>query len=337
MLAEKDVADVGLGSTRKVLYAAMVANLAIVVAKMVAAAITGSSAMLSEGIHSLVDTGNGGLLLLGLHLSRRPADELHPFGYGRELYFWTMVVALAVFALGGGVSIYEGVSHLLTPHPLEHVRATYFVLACSALFEGSSLVIAVREFRFINRDLSLLAAIRRSKDPASFTVLFEDSAAVLGIAVAALATYLGRRFGVLWLDGLASILIGLLLMAVASLLGAKTKTLLVGEGLDRKALQTICQIAAAVPDVERSGYPFTTFFGPKDALLAMSVQFRRGVTSRQVESSVDRIEERVREQFPEIKHIFLEVDSVREAETQSTAEGVPSPQKEIELSVLLDQ
>ncbi len=327
--------DAGLTSTRKVLYAAMIANLAIVAAKMVAAALTGSSAMLSEGIHSLVDTGNGGLLLLGLQMSRRPADELHPFGYGRELYFWTMVVALAVFALGGGVSIYEGVSHLLRPHPLEHLRATYIVLAFSALFEGSSLLVALREFRSINAGISLLKAIRRSKDPASFTVLFEDSAAVLGILIAALATFVGQRLGLLWLDGAASILIGLLLMSVASLLGAKTKTLLVGEGLDRAALQAICQMAADVPGVERSGYPFTTFFGPQDALLAMTVQFRKGATSRQVESSVDLIEERVRGQYPEIKHIFLEVDSVREADPHDPAEGVLPPQKEIELSILL--
>ena len=326
----------GLSSTRRVLYAAMVANVAIVVAKMVAAAVTGSSAMLSEGIHSVVDTGNGGLLLLGLQLSRRPADELHPFGYGRELYFWTMVVALAVFALGGGVSIYEGIAHLFHPHPLEHVRANYIVLACSAVFEGSSLVIALREFRKANRSLPLVQAIRRSKDPASFTVLFEDSAAVLGISVAVIATFLGQRFHVLWLDGIASILIGVLLMFVAGLLGLKTKALLIGEGLDRTALHAICKMAGEVSGVERSGYPFTTFFGPQDALLAMTVQFRRGVTSRQVELSVDQIEDRVRDRFPEIKHIFLEVDTVREHLPDDVGDSSTSPQKEIELTPIID-
>ena len=323
-------------STRRVLYAAILANLAIVIAKMVAAAVTGSSAMLSEGIHSLVDTGNGGLLLLGLQLSRRPADELHPFGYGRELYFWTLVVALAVFALGGGVSIYEGILHLSRPNALEHLKATYIVLACSAIFEGASLTLAVREFRRINAGLSISKAIRDSKDPASFTVLFEDSAAVLGIAIAVTATFLGQRFHLRWLDGLASVLIGVLLMCVASLLGAKTKALLIGEGLDRKTLHAICEMAADVPGVERSGYPFTTFFGPQDALLAMTVQFRRGVNSRQVELSVDQIEERVRTQFPEIKHIFLEVDTVREHTPQDMENGMLSPQKEIELSSLAD-
>ena len=326
----------GLSSTRKVLYAAVIANIAIVIAKMIAAAVTGSSAMLSEGIHSLVDTGNGGLLLVGLQMSRRPADELHPFGYGRELYFWTMVVALAVFALGGGVSIYEGIMHLLRPHALEHLKTTYIVLACSAVFEGTSLIIALYEFRKMNPGLTLLRAIRRSKDPASFTVIFEDSAAVLGIAIAASATFLGQRYHIDWLDGAASILIGLLLMFVAFLLGGKTKALLIGEGLDKTALHAICQMAADVPGVERSGYPFTTFFGPHDALLAMTVQFRRGVSSRQVELSVDQIEERVRLQYPEIKHIFLEVDSVRERSPEETVDGPVSPQKEIELTAIAE-
>ncbi len=333
--AKRCMVDEGSISTRKVLYAAMLANVAIVIAKMIAAAVTGSSAMLSEGIHSLVDSGNGGLLLLGLHLSRRPADELHPFGYGRELYFWTMVVALAVFALGGGVSIYEGVTHLLRPQTLEHLKATYLVLGCSAIFEGSSLMLALREFRKINPGLSLMKALRGSKDPASFTVLFEDSAAVLGIAIAVAATFIGQRYHLRWLDGLASILIGVLLMCVAILLGGKTKTLLIGEGLDRRTLHAICEMAAGVPGVERSGYPFTTFFGPHDALLAMTVQFRRGVSSRQVELSVDQIEDRVRAQYPEIKHIFLEVDTVREHNPQDTENGSISPQKEIELSSLL--
>ena len=323
-----------LSTARKVLYAAIFANIAIVIAKMIAAAVTGSSAMLSEGIHSLVDTGNGGLLLLGMRMSRRPADELHPFGYGRELYFWTMVVALAVFALGGGISIYEGIAHLLRPHPLDHLRATYAVLACSAVFEGTSLGFALREFRRANAGKSLWHSLRASKDPASFTVLFEDSAAVLGISIAALATWINQTLHQAWIDGAASILIGCLLMAVATLLGAKTKALLIGEGLDKECLHEICQMAAGAPGVERSGYPFTTFFGPHDGLLAMSLQFYRGTSSRQVELSVDAIEERVRTQYPELKHIFLEVDSVREHLPQDATDDA-MPQKNIELAALL--
>jgi cation diffusion facilitator family transporter len=320
----------GSGSTSKVLYAAMLANLAIVIAKMVAAGVTGSSAMLSEGIHSIVDLGNGGLLLLGLQLSRKPADELHPFGYGRELYFWTMVVALAVFALGGGVSIYEGIGHILRPHALEHLKATYIVLGCSALFEGSSLVIAVREFRSLHPGLSLVQSLRISKDPSTFTVLFEDSAAVAGIGIAALATWLNQCLQIPALDGLASILIGVLLMSVASLLAAKTKALLVGEGLERPALRTICEMTAEVNEIERCGYPFTTFFGPREALLAMSLQFRKGASSRQVERSVDELEDRLRARFPEIKHIFLEVDSVRDSQSmQLDEQEVQLPRKDV--------
>ncbi len=324
------MSDEAQGSARKVLYAAMAANIAIMVAKLVAAALTGSSAMLSEGIHSLVDTGNGALLLVGIRLSRQPADELHPFGYGKELYFWTMIVALAVFALGGGMSIYEGMVHIITPHRLDHLKATYVVLGCSALFEGSSLAVAVREFRRCNPGLPLLSSLRRSKDPATFTVLFEDSAAVLGIIIAFTATYLTNRFHLQILDGIASILIGLLLMFVAVLLGAKTKALLIGEGVDRKTLQEIRDIAAEVPGVERLGYPFTTFFGPQNALLTMTVQFRRGFSSRQIELAVDRIEELVQGRYPELKHIFLEVDTIRECLPEDTVDGVVSPQKAVE-------
>jgi cation diffusion facilitator family transporter len=168
-------------STRKVLYVAILANIAILIAKLLAARVTGRSAMLSEAIHSLVDTGNGGLLLLGVKLSSRPADELHPFGYGKEFYFWTMVVALADFALGGGASIYEGIAHIIRPRQLEHLGVTYTVLSCSAVFEGYSLYVALREFRKLQGSISLFEALRKSKNPASFTVLFEDSTAVSGI------------------------------------------------------------------------------------------------------------------------------------------------------------
>ncbi len=324
----------GSSTTSKVIYAAIAANVAIVIAKLIAARLTGSSAMFSESIHSMVDTGNGGLLLLGLRLSRRPADELHPFGYGKELYFWTMVVALAVFALGGGMSFYEGVVHILHPHALEHLTATYVVLFCSAIFEGSSLVIALRAFRSSPSELTLWQAIRRSKDPGCFTVIFEDSAAVLGIFIALLATVLTHSFHLRLLDGVASILIGLLLMSVAFLLGSKTKALLIGEGVDRNTLHAIREIADDVAGVERMGYPFTTFFGPHDALLTMTIQFRAGFSSGQIERAVDLIEARIQTAFPEIKHIFLEVDSVRESQPEEALDGVVLPQKAVAITAL---
>ncbi len=298
-------------SVRKVLYAAILANVAILIAKLIAALVTGSSAMLSEAIHSLVDTGNGGLLLLGLKLSSRPADELHPFGYGKELYFWTLVVSLAVFALGGGASIHEGIRHVMRPRALEHLGVTYAVFGCAAVFEGYSLSVALREFRKLIGSQSLLEGIRQSKDPATFTVLFEDSTAVLGVLIAFVATVLGQRFGFTRLDGVASILIGLLLMGVAVLLAAKTKALLIGEGVDRKTLRSIRELAESVSGVERVGYPLTMFFGPQNALLTMTVQFQQGFSSVQVESTADEIEALIQGEFPDFRHIFLEVDTMR--------------------------
>ncbi len=319
-------------STSAVVYAAIAANIGIVLAKWIAAHVTGSSAMFSECIHSVVDTGNGGLLLLGLRFSRKPADELHPFGYGKELYFWTMVVALAVFAVGGGMSIYEGFTHILHPHALEHLTATYTVLLCSAVFEGTSLLYALRTFGKSHVGMTLWRSIRKSKDPACFTVIFEDSAAVLGIAIALLATFLNTHLHLGVLDGLASILIGLLLMSVAFLLGSKTKALLIGEGLDRAGLHAIKQIAEEVAGVERLGYPFTTFFGPHDALLTMTIQFRSGFSSREVERAVDLIEARIQTRFPDIKHIFLEVDSVRESRPGDAVDGAVLPQKGVAIT-----
>ena len=321
------------GSTRKVIYAALAANVAIVVAKLLAAWISGSSAMLSEGIHSIVDCGNGGLLLVGLRLSRQPANETHPFGYGKELYFWTMVVALAVFALGGGASIYEGFLHIYHPWPPEHLSVTYAVLTCSALFEGLSLTFAVREFRRTQAGLSLWRAILRSKDPASFTVLFEDSAAVLGVLIALFSTLLAQHFQLPLLDGYASVIIGVLLMGVAILLGAKTKALLIGEGCDRQTLCDISDIAKSASGVVRSGYPFTMFFGPHDALLTMTVQFEKGLTGPQIEATVDQIELQIQARCPDLKHIFLEVDTVQEASNVSLSEELPEPQKTVALQM----
>ena len=320
----------GATGTKHVLYAAIVANLGILVAKLIATTLTGSSAMLSEAIHSLVDTGNGGLLLLGLRLSNRPSDETHPFGYGKELYFWTMVVALAVFALGGGASIYEGVEHVLHPRTIEHIRVTYAVLGCSAAFEGYSLWVAFREFGKLRGSVPFVKAIQQSKDPASFTVLFEDSTAVLGVLIAFLATVLTQVFRWRLLDGSASILIGLLLMFVAALLGAKTKALLIGEGLDREALHRVREIAQQVPGVIRLGYPFTTFFGPHNALLTMTVQFRPGLSTSEVEKTIDKIEGLIQADYPDVKHIFLEVDTVSKGMLEGTEDPTASPQKGVE-------
>jgi len=297
--------------SKKAVYAAIFGNLAIAVTKSVAAAATGSSAMLSEGIHSLVDTGNGGLLLLGLSLSSRPADAMHPFGYGKELYFWTLVVAILIFALGGGVSAYEGVMHLLHPAPPADPTWNYIVLGFAFVFEGTAFTIALREFlKTRDKSRSLLEEIKHSKDPTTFTVLFEDSAAMLGLVVAFAGIWLGHLLDNPYLDGVASIIIGLILAGVAVMLARESKGLLVGEGADPKTLASVRALAEADPGVERVNYPLTMHFGPQTVLLAMDIQFDQELSAQEVEATIDRVEKSVRAKHPEIRHIYLEAESL---------------------------
>lgn len=278
--------------------------------------------MLSEAIHSLVDTGNGGLLLLGLRLSRKPADESHPFGYGKELYFWSLVVSLLVFAVGGGASLFEGVNHLRHPEPMEDATWSYCILGFSFLFESYALVVSVREFRAQQADKqSMWAAIRASKDPSTFTVIFEDTAALIGLVLAFAGIFLGRLLGVPHLDGVASVLIGVLLMAVATLLARESRALLVGEGADQKTLASIRDLAQSDPGVERAGRPLTMYFGPHNVLLTMNLQFRQDLSSREIEQTIDRVEAAVRERHPVVREIYLEADSVRTLARRENAEG----------------
>jgi cation diffusion facilitator family transporter len=298
-------------SAKRAIYAALLANVGIAAAKLTAAYFTRSSAMFSEGIHSLVDIGNGGLVLLGLRLSQKPADESHPFGYGKELYFWTLVVALLIFAAGGGVSLLEGVIHVRRPVRLQDIRWSYAILILSFFFEGSALWVSLREFRKQQGALSLWAAIRASKDPSTFTIIFEDAAALVGLVFAFAGLLFGQAFDIPQLDGLASILIGLLLMTISVLLAVESKALLVGEGADRETLRTIRALAESVPGVERVGYPFTMFFGPHNLLLNMNVQFRKGLSAAGVEETIDRVEAVIRQRYPDIRYIYLEAESVK--------------------------
>ena len=229
----------------KAIYAAIGANFAV--SKFTAAAFTGSSAMISEGIHSLVDSENGGLLLLGLSRSQRAADTAHPFGYGKELYFWTLIVAILIFAVGGGISAYEGLLHILDPEPVESPVWNYSVLGLAVLFEGYSLYIAFKAFQSAKGDKDFWHSIRTSKGPTTFTVLFEDSAAMLGLLVALLGVYLAHNFNNPYFDGAASIGIGIILAAVAVFLAYETKGLLVGEGADPEMLGDIRRLAESDP------------------------------------------------------------------------------------------
>ena len=296
-----------------VVYAALGLNAAIAVSKFVAAALTGSSSMLSEGFHSSVDTADQALLLLGMRRSRRPADELHPFGHGKELYFWSLVVAMVVFGVGGGVSVYEGVQHIVHAPRLESATWNYWVLGVAAVFEAISWVVGVREFvRSKPEGLGAWEAFRRSKDPTVFTVVFEDSAALVGLGLAFAGVFLSHRLGRPWIDGAASICIGLLLAAVAVVLARESKNLLVGERADLAQVRDIARIVAADPAVRGADRPMTMQLAPDEVLLNLGLHFREGLTLDEVEGAVDRLEARIRGRYPDVKRIFIEAQSFRE-------------------------
>ncbi len=305
-----------MASTNKAVYAAIAADVAVAIAKFVAAAFTGSASMLAEGIHSLVDSGNGFLLLWGGHVSRKPPDQDHPFGYGKEQYFWTLIVALMIFSLGGGISILEGVQRLLHPSEVEHAGWNYAVLGVSALCDGYAWFTARRQLRETRDDPSLLRAAQSSKDPSTFTVLFVDSAALVGVALAFLGVALSQWLDSPYPDGIASVLIGLTLAAVALLLTYESKKLLVGESADGESVASIREIVEADPAVARAGQPLTMHLGPEEVLLNLDVRFHEELSTEEIGVAVARLEAAIREKHAEIKRIFIEVDFLSAARKQ---------------------
>jgi cation diffusion facilitator family transporter len=297
--------------SRTAIFAAIAGNLAIAATKFVAAFFTGSSAMLSEGIHSLVDTGNGWLMLLGFRQSQKPPDADHPFGHGKELYFWSLVVAILIFALGGGMSVYEGVTHLSHPQ-VHHSILNYLVLGFAIVFESLSFYFAYRAFRTEMSGQGVFETIRSSKDPTTFTVLFEDTAALLGLLVAFVGIFLGHWLNNPYLDGVASIVIGLILAVVAGFLAYESKGLLIGEGVDPAVLASIRSIAAADPAVAEVRKSLTMHFSPDDVLLTLDLGFKKHLTAEKIAAAVNRLEKQIRDQHPEIKHIFIEAKSLYE-------------------------
>jgi cation diffusion facilitator family transporter len=308
-----------MAESKIAVYGAVAANLAIATMKFVGAAATGSSAMLSEGIHSVVDTGDGVLLLVGMHLAGRPADERHPFGYGKELYFWSLIVAVLIFGVGGGVSIYEGILRLLEPRPVEDAGWSYAILGGAALFEGASLGVAIRQFRRSIAGAPFWASLRSSKDPTLYTVIAEDSAALAGLAAAATGIYGSHALGMPAFDAGASVVIGLLLCGVSSLLILQARRLLVGEAVDTAMAEAIRAIAQDEPSVHRAGWPLTMHLGPDDVLLALDAEFKTGVPAEEVERAINRMEAAVRERFPEIGRIYIESRRVSAAEAEPEA------------------
>ncbi len=305
-----------MADSRLAVFGAIGANVAIAAMKFVGAAATGSSAMLSEGIHSTVDTCDGLLLLVGMRLSDRPADQRHPFGYGKELYFWSLIVAVLIFGVGGGVSIYEGVLHLIDPKPLEDAGWSYAILGAAALFEGASFAIALREFKRSIGDEPFWESLRTSKDPTLYTVMAEDSAALAGLAAAAIGIWGSHAFGMPAFDAGASVVIGLLLCGVSSLLIFQSRKLLVGEGVDAEMAEEIRRIAQREPEVHRAGWPLSMHLGPDDVLLALDAEFCDGVPAEEVSGAVNRIERAIRARFPEIGRIYIESRNVSRADAR---------------------
>ena len=298
--------------SRTVIYAAMVGNFLIAVTKFVAAAMTGSSAMLTEGIHSLVDTGNQVLLLYGLKRAAQPADEHFPFGHGKEVYFWSFVVAILIFAVGSGVSLYEGIARIMQPHPITDPHINYIVLALALVFEGAAWGMALREFRRAKGKWGYIEAVKRSKDPTLFVVLFEDSAAMLGLLVALAGIYLSELTGALWLDGAAAVIIGLILGSTAVWLAYETKGLLIGESANRRVVQDIRDLLRVNPRITHVNEVLTMHMGPDFILVNISVDFADGMPSEHMEGTIGALDREIKRQHPEVKRIFIEAESWRD-------------------------
>ncbi len=296
-----------------VIYAALAGNIVIALSKWGAAFITGSSAMFSEAIHSTVDSGNELLLLLGKHRAARPADRDHPFGHGLQLYFWSFIVAVLIFGLGGGVSLLQGIQHMRAPEIIKDAAVSYAVLAIAFVFEGISWAIGLKELRRSSAGRSLWQALRRSKDPAVFCVVLEDTAALLGIIVAASAIALSRWLHMPMLDGAASVVIGLILALVAVLLANECQSLLTGEGARREVREDLEKIAKNDPGVLHLSELLTMHFGPDTVLVTLSLDFKDALGSSDVEAAVSRIEQQMKQAHPEVKRVFIEAQAFQPA------------------------
>jgi len=296
------------GSSRKAIYAALAGNSLIAATKFVAASVSGSAAMFSEGIHSLVDTGNQVLLLHGIRRAARPPSREYPFGHGKEIYFWSFVVAILIFALGSGLSIYQGWRHLDHPEPLDSLGLNYAVLGAAVLFEGGALAVAVREFNVRRGAQGFLAALRDGKDPSLFVVVFEDTAALLGLGVALAGLVLYQLTDELIFDALASIGIGIVLGVTAVWLAYESKSLLIGESASPEtvaAIRSLLESEAALKSINEIA---TLHMGPNHVMVMLSVDFHDGMDSREVESATALLNRRVKALDPDIRRVFIEAE-----------------------------
>ncbi|SEM68546.1 cation diffusion facilitator family transporter [bacterium A37T11] len=288
------------------IYTAFGANVAIAIVKLTAAGITGSSAMASEGIHSLVDTSNEILLLLGIRKSQKKPDAKRPFGYAKEIYFWAFVVSLLFFALGGGMSIYEGIQHMRHPESMEKPIWNYAVLGFAFIFDGISLITAWKQFRVERGKTPFWRAVKDSKDPSTFVVLFEDAADVIGILIAFFGILLSQLLHNPLLDGIASVLIGLLLTSVAIILVRESRSLLMGESASAEELTEVTAIALSHPEVQQVAAPMTMYLGPQEVILILKIHFADGLDSQNLSTLIHDIREQVQQKYPQYKQLFIE-------------------------------
>jgi cation diffusion facilitator family transporter len=291
--------------SNRTVYVALAANLLIAIIKFLSGAITRSTAMLSEGVHSLVDTANQLLLLLGIRLSKKSADARRPFGYGKELYFWSFIVSLLIFAIGGSVSIFQGITHLRHPEPLTDPFWNYIVLGASFLFDGGSLVVAIIDFNKVRGKNSWWKAIHQSKDPSSFLVLFEDTAAVLGLIVVTVMIYLGHRLNNPYLDGVASLIVGVLLTIVSVLLARESRSLLMGEGIAATTQVKIRAIVEKDPAIDKVLQIFSTYQSPEEVMLLLLVRFKDDLDTHDITDAITRVKTSIQAEFPFAHYIII--------------------------------
>jgi len=296
--------------SKKVIYAALIGNSLIAISKFTAAFFTGSSAMISEGVHSLVDTGNQGLMLLGLARSKKAPDKRHPFGYGMEVYFWSFMVAILIFALGAGISFYEGLHAVQDPHVIEDPTWNYVVLGLGIIFEGWAWTVAYKEFKKLAGNQSMWHAIKHSKDPTIFTVLLEDTAAMLGLIIAIVGIYIAQTFNAPIFDGIASIAISFVLASVAVVLSIECKGLLLGESASDDVINRVEEIVGSDDDIIAVNELLTMHMGPEDILVNVSLDYADHLDAAQVELATSRFEKQIRSEFPFIKRLFIEAQSV---------------------------
>lgn len=299
-----------MAKNNKSIYAALAANLLIAITKFAAGTVTRSAAMISEGIHSVVDTLNQVLLLYGLRKSRKPPDQAHPFGYGKELYFWSFIVSILIFSLGGGLSIYHGIQFLANPVEPGDPTVNYIVLGASFVFEGISLAIAMKEFNQVRGDLGWWAAIVRSKDPASFLVLFEDAAAVLGLVIVFVFMMIGHTFDIPAMDGVASIAVGALLVAVSLVLGRESRSLLMGEGIapdTQKKIKTLAEKDEAVLKVNNV---LSTYQSPEEVVLMLIVSFEANLDTEDISQAITRIRADIKQEFDKVEFVIIQPHSM---------------------------